>query len=86
MAQIIISLKRTQKKDAYIQMWKQNNFGYTTEVSLAGRYNKLRAGYHNTSTNVTVEVEKIEQVTQDDLLPNTLEVWQALGIESLFFK
>lgn len=82
----IISVTHTREQEDSFTLWRPKNQGYCTTKKLAGIYEEVREGYHNSDGNIPVEVEVLDKLfvikhNGDEILPNNHEVRRALGIK-----
>lgn len=88
MSNYVISLKHTRQDEPVITLWRANNAGYTVNIASAGIYENPEEGYHIDSGNIARPKYMVDpllkKMTFGDfkdklMLPNTKEVWKALG-------
>ena len=58
----LISLKHTNKTDAFFTMWKANNQGYCYSLDSAGLYDKLENGYHDSDDSLPIDSNIAERM------------------------
>lgn len=61
----IICLKHTNKKDAYLTLWRPNNGGYCWFKDNAGVYDGYEKGYHDSCNSIPVLKEKLDNLFTD---------------------
>ncbi len=72
----VISLKHTHKKDQWVTLWRPDNKGYCWPDGLAGQYETIEKGYHDSEgDNKPIPVEVLEPY----MIPyNEHPEWKAL--------
>ena len=53
----IISLSNTCKNHHYITLWRPKNGGYCFSKQMAGVYETLKEGYHDTEHNMAISID-----------------------------
>lgn len=59
----VISLKHTNKTDAFFTMWKPDNKGYCFSLNSAGLYENPEKGYHDSDDNLPIESDIAERMS-----------------------
>ena len=85
----IVSLKHTQKRDAYITLWGPNNAGYNFSKEMSGIYITPEKGYTDSENAMPITVElgdslfmPVKYDGQDkNMIPNCKAVWNVLNVK-----
>lgn len=85
----ILSLKHTNKKDAFITLWRPKNAGYCYSLNEAGLYENIDHGYHDSDDSMPVDSEIIERmgstITYDGklktMIPQNIYTLKELGLK-----
>lgn len=58
----LVSLKHTGVKDEVFTLWRPNNQGYCISLNMAGLYDNLEKGYHDSEETIPVESDILERM------------------------
>ncbi|MCX6217651.1 hypothetical protein [Spirosoma sp.] len=86
----VLSLYHTTSKDSHILLWGPDNAGYVLSKQYAGLYEELTPGYHDSERSMPISklladtlFTLVQREGQDrEMIPNTPEVWAALGLKA----
>lgn len=87
----VISLAHTKKSDEFITLWRPKNAGYCYSKEMAGEYETVIEGYHNSDDNMAISTEVAEtlfnyKVKNNDgewrtQIRNNIDSWRKLGLK-----
>jgi hypothetical protein len=58
----LISLKHTNKTDAFFTLWRPDNKGYCQSLNMAGLYDELEKAYHTSDDTLPVDSDILERM------------------------
>lgn len=85
----LISLKHTKKQEKFMTLWRPNDSGYCFAKSMAGIYQTLEQGYHDSENTLPIKEENADGLfvdtdydgTPQKMIPNNKSSWEAIGVK-----
>jgi len=85
MANYIISLMHSHRKDQFITLWRPDDAGYCYDFKNAGIYPEPKKGYHDSDINMPIAIEDASKLAIDyhdsKRILNVKYVWDQLGVK-----